>query len=290
MTEFIQLFVSGLAIGAIYGMVALGFVILYKSTDIFNFAQGDLVMVGAYLGYAVLTLTGWPFWAAALVTLVLAGFFGLVLQWLVFKPLIGSPLLIMVMATIALSLILRGLVVLIWGSEAVSYPTTLPNVPLDIAGVRIALIDLIIMAVAALGIIVLAVFFRFTSTGLQLRAIAENQTAAAAVGINANRMFGTAMVIGTVTAAVAGLLLANLNNVSGSLSEIGLIAFPAAVLGGMKSIPGAMVGGLIIGVIGQLAAGYLGGAAATAITFGVLLVVLLVRPQGILGSKEAVRV
>lgn len=290
MTEFIQLFVSGLATGAIYGMVALGFVIVYKSTDIFNFAQGDLVMIGAYLGYAVLTITGWPFWAASIVTLVLAGLFGLVLQWLVFRPLIGSPLLIMVMATIALALVLRGGVVLVWGSEAVTYPATLPNVPLDVGGVRIALIDLIIMGVAALCIVALAVFFRFTSTGLQLRAIAENQSAAAAVGINANRMFGTAMVIGTVTAAVAGLLLANLNNVSGSLSEIGLIAFPAAVLGGMRSIPGAMVGGLIIGVIGQLAAGYLGGAAATAITFGVLLIVLLARPQGILGSREAVRV
>lgn len=290
MTEFIQLFVSGLATGAIYGIVALGFVIIYKSTDIFNFAQGDLVMIGAYLGYAVLTVTGWPFWAASLVTLVLAGLFGLVLQWVAFKPLIGSPLLVMVMATIALALILRGLVVLIWGSEAVTYPDTLPNVPLDIGGVRIALIDLIIMGVAAVCIVVLALFFRFTSTGLQLRAIAENQSAAAAVGINANRMFGIAMVIGTVTAAVAGLLLANLNNVSGSLSEIGLIAFPAAVLGGMRSIPGAMVGGLIIGVIGQLAAGYLGGAAATAITFGVLLLVLLIRPEGILGSREAVRV
>ena len=289
MTEFLQLVVSGLAIGSIYGVVALGFVLIYKSTDVFNFAQGDLVMVGSYLGYGVLVATGLPFGAAAVIVLVLSVGLGYLLHRLVFRPLIGSPLLIMVMATIALTLVIRGLVVIIWGPAQLNYPSTLPNVPLNILGVRIALIDLIIMAVAAVAIAAFAVFFRRSRTGLHLRAIAENARAAAVVGINANRMFAIAIIIGMVTAAVGGLLLANIHTVSSALSEIGLIAFPAAVLGGMRSIPGSILGGLLIGVIGQLAAGYLGGTIATAITFAVLLLVLLVRPQGLLGSREVVR-
>ncbi len=290
MTGFIQLIVSGLAIGSIYGVVALGFVLIYKSTDVFSFAQGDLVMVGAYLGYGVLVLTGWPFWGAVPIVLVLAVVLGIILQRLIFKPLIGSPLLIMVMATIALSLVLRGLVVLVWGSDSLTYPSTIPSVPLDVFGVKLALVDLVIMAVAGIAIAAFGLFFRFTDAGLHMRAVAENAPAASVVGINANRVFTLALVIGTVTAAVGGLLLANLQNVSGHISEIGLIAFPAAVLGGMKSIPGAVVGGLIIGVIGQLSTGYLGGSASTAITFGILLVVLLLRPQGIFGTRSVVRV
>jgi len=288
-TEFLQLVMSGLAIGSIYGVVALGFVLIYKSTDIFNFAQGDLVMIGAYLGYGVLVMTGFPFWAAALIVLVLSVAIGFVLHWFVFKPLIGSPLLIMVMATIALSLIIRGLVIIIWGPASLAYPETLPNVPLNIGGVRIALVDLIIMGVAAIALVVFALFFQFSRTGLHMRAIAENPKAAAVVGINANRMFALAFVIAMVTASVGGLLLANLHTVSSAISEIGLIAFPAAVLGGMRSIPGSMIGGLVVSVAGQLAAGYLGGSVATAITFAILLVVLLVRPQGILGKREVVR-
>jgi len=288
-TEFIQLVVSGLAIGSIYGLIALGFVLIYKSTDVFSFAQGDLVMVGAYLGFGLLTWLGIPFLAVIPIVLVLAALLGLAIQRFVFKPMMGSPLLIMVMATIALSLLLRGVVVIIWGTGAVTYPSTLPNVALDIFGVKIATVDLIIMGVTALAILIFGLFFRLTRVGLHMRAIAENSEAAAVVGINANRMFSLALLIGTVTAAVGGLLLANLQLVSTNISELGLLSFPAAVLGGMRSIPGSVVGGLIIGVIGQLATGYINGTAATAITFGVLLVVLLLRPQGIFGSKGVVR-
>jgi branched-chain amino acid transport system permease protein len=288
-TEFIQLVVSGLAIGSIYGLVALGFVLIYKSTDIFSFAQGDLVMVGAYLGYGILTWLDIPFLAVIPIVLVLAALLGLAIQRFVFKPMMGSPLLIMVMATIALSLLLRGLVVIIYGSGAVTYPSTLPNTALDFFGVRVATVDLVIMAVAGVAILIFALFFRLTQVGLHMRAIAENSEAAAVVGINANRMFSIALMIGTVTAAVGGMLLANLQLVSLHISELGLLAFPAAVLGGMRSIPGAVVGGLIIGVIGQLATGYLGGSASTAITFGVLLLVLMSRPQGLFGTRSVAR-
>jgi branched-chain amino acid transport system permease protein len=288
-TEFLQFVVSGLAVGAIYGLVALGFVLIFKSTDIFSFAQGDLVMVGAYLGFGVMTALHVPLIVAVVIALLLAALLGLAIQRFIFKPMLGSPLLTMVMATIALSLILRGLVVLIWGPGAQTYPDSIPNHSLNIFGVRVSTVDLTIMAVAALAILIFGLFFRLSSAGLHMRAIAENPEAAAVVGINANRMFSLAIAIGTVTAAVGGILLANLQVVSPQLSEIGLLAFPAAVLGGMRSIPGAVVGGLIIGVLGQLSVGYADGSASTAITFGVLLLVLFVRPQGIFGKREAVR-
>jgi branched-chain amino acid transport system permease protein len=287
--QFLQLVVSGLAVGAIYGLVALGFVLVFKSTDIFSFAQGDLVMVGAYLGFGVLTVLHVPLWIAVIITLLLAALLGLGIQRFVFKPLFGSPLLTMVMATIALSLIIRGLVVIVWGPGAQQYPSTIPNAALNFFGVRVSTVDLVIMAVAGVAILIFGLFFRFSNAGLHMRAIAENPEAAAVVGINQNRMFSLAIAIGTVTAAVGGVLLANLQVLSPQLSEIGLLAFPAAVLGGMRSIPGAVVGGLIIGVLGQLSIGYADGSASTAITFAVLLLVLLVRPQGLFGKREAVR-
>jgi branched-chain amino acid transport system permease protein len=290
MAEFTQYVVSGLAVGSIYGLVALGFVLIFKSTDIFNFAQGDLVMVGAYLGFGAMDRLGMPFWAAAITALLVAALLGLGLQQVVFRPMLGNSLLTMVMITIALSLIIRGVVVIIFGPLDKTYPDQLPGGAMTVAGVTLSYVDLIIMGVAAVAIACFTVFFQFSKTGLQMRAIGENSEAAAVCGVNANRMFSVAIMVGTVTAAAGGLLLANLQIVSPQLSDIGLIAFPAAVLGGMHSIPGAVVGGLTIGVIGQLSAGYVDGTAANVTIYLVLLLVLLIRPTGIFGAREVVRV
>jgi branched-chain amino acid transport system permease protein len=290
MVEFTQYVISGLAVGSIYGLVALGFVLIFKSTDIFNFAQGDLVMVGAYLGFAGMHFAGLPLWLAVIATLLFAAVFGQLIQQVVFRPMLGSSLLTMVMITIALSLVIRGMVVIIFGPLEHTYPSRLPSGQLTIGGVTASYVDLIILAVATVAILSFSIFFQYSRTGLHMRAIGANAEAAAVCGINSNRMFGLAMMVGTVMAAAGGILLANLQIVSPQLQEIGLIAFPAAVLGGMHSIPGAVVGGLTIGVIGQLAAGYVGGPEANVVIYAVLLLVLLVRPTGIFGSKEVVRV
>jgi branched-chain amino acid transport system permease protein len=289
-TEFAQFVISGLAVGSIYGLVALGFVVIFKSTEVFNFAQGDLVMVGAYIGYALMDKAGLSLPLAVLGTLLLSLILGWLLQQVLFKPMLGSPLLTMVMITIALSLMIRGLVVIIFGPLEHGYPSRLPDGTVKVAGVAVSVLDLTIMGVAAVAILAFGLFFRFSRAGLHLRAIGENPEAAAVVGINANRMFSLAMMIGTLTAATGGILLANLQIVSPQLAEIGLLAFPAAVLGGMRSIAGAVVGGLLIGVIGQLSAGYVGGNEANALIYVVLLLVLLVKPAGLLGSREVVRV
>jgi branched-chain amino acid transport system permease protein len=290
MAQFVQLLVSGVAVGSILGIVALGFVLMFKSTDVFNFAQGDLVMVGAYLCLGALTVLGVSIWVAAPVALAMAAVLGLVIYRFLLRPMIGSPLLTMIMVTIALSLILQSLVVILWGPQTYTFPSTLPAEVIDVAGVRVSTIDLTIIGVAAVSIAAFGAFFRFTRLGLHMRAVADNPEAAAVCGIDTGRMFATAIVIGTVLATIGGILLANLQIVSVGLATIGLLAFPAAVLGGIRSVSGAVVGGVLIGVVGQLGSGYLGRGAATPVTFAVLLLVLLLRPQGILGRRTAVRV
>lgn len=290
MTEFAQFVVGGLAVGSIYGLIALGFVVIYKSTEIFNFAQGELVMVGAYVCFAFMSTSGLSLPLAIVATLAFAAILGWLIQAVVFKPMLGSSLLTMVMVTVGLSMILRSVVFIIYGPQDKDLPERLPSRGITIGGMVVSELDMIVMASAAVCIVVLGAFFRFSRMGLQLRAIGENPGAAAVVGINANRMFTIAMVIGTTTAAVGGILLANQQVVSTQLSAIGLLAFPAAVLGGMRSIPGAVVGGIVIGVLGNLAAGYLGGTEANVVVYVVLFLVLLVRPEGILGQREVERV
>jgi branched-chain amino acid transport system permease protein len=290
MTEFFQYLISGLAVGSVYGLVALGFVLIFKSTEVFNFAQGDLVMVGAYFGLAGLVTLGAPLWAALLGALAAAALLGLGLQRVVFKPMLGQSLLTIVMVTIALSLIIRSLTMIVWGPSDQAYPVTLPRDAIDLWGVRVSTLDLIIMGVAGACVLVFTLFFRHSRVGLQMRAMSESAEAAAVCGIDANRIFSLAFVIGTVTAAIGGLLLANLQVVSPQLAEIGLLAFPAAVIGGMTSVAGAVVGGLIIGVLGQLSTGYVDNEASDVVVYGALLVVLLIRPYGLFGRREAVRV
>jgi branched-chain amino acid transport system permease protein len=289
-TTFVQLVVSGLAVGSIYGLVALGFVVIFKSTGIFNFAQGDLVMVGAYACYWCMATAGVSLIPAVVCTLVASLAFGWLLHKALFKPMLGSSFLAIVFVTVALSMILQAGVFIAFGPTDRGLPDRLPANSVKILGITTSSLDLTVMAVAATTILVFGVFFRFTRWGLRLRAIGENPEASAVIGLNADRLFATAMMIGAFTAAIGGILLANLQTVSLSLSEIGILAFPAAVLGGMRSVPGAVVGGLVIGVIGTLTTGYIGGDEANPAIYVVLLLVLLVRPQGILGTKEVIRV
>jgi branched-chain amino acid transport system permease protein len=288
--EFFQYLISGLAVGSVYGLVALGFVLIFKSTRVFNFAQGDLVMVGAYLGLAGLVTAGAPLWLASLGAVAGAALLGLALQRVVFKPMLGQPLLTMVMVTIALSLILRSLTMIVWGPDDHAYPATLPRHSLDVWGVKVSTLDLIVMAVAGACVLAFALFFQRSRLGLHMRAMSEDAEAAAVCGVDANRVFSVALVIGTVTAALGGLLLANLQIVSPQLAEIGLLAFPAAIIGGMTSVAGAVVGGLIIGVLGQLSTGYVDSDATDVVVYGAVLLVLLARPHGLFGHAEAVRV
>jgi branched-chain amino acid transport system permease protein len=290
MVEFFQFLISGLAVGSVYGLVALGFVLIFKSTDVFNFAQGDLLTVGGYALFVSLSTLNLPLIPAIVVTLLFGGLLGVALQQIVFRPMLGQPLLTVVMVTIALSLVIRAILLIVFGPQEKVLPSTLPDDSLDILGLRISTLDLTVMGVAAVFVTAFALFFKYSKIGLQMRAVAENSEAAAMSGVDSNKIFMVAFGIGTLTAAVGGVLIGNLQLVSPQLTTLGLLAFPAAVIGGLTSIPGAIVGGLAIGVIQQLAIGYVSGSAANVFVYGTLLLVLLLRPYGLFGKPTVSRV
>lgn len=290
MIDLVQYAISGLAVGSVYGLVALGFVLVFKSTEVFNFAHGDLVVVGAYTLLTALSLLRLPLLPALVATLLAAVLLGVVLQQVVFRPMIGRPLLTVVMVTIALSLVLRALLLIVFGPQEQALPSRLPDTAFDVAGVRNSSLDLTVIAVAITCVAVFGWFFRFSPFGLQMRATAENPEAAMMSGIDSNRVFTVAFAIGTVTAAVGGVLIANLQVVSPHLVAVGILAIPAAVVGGLASIPGAVVGGLVIGLVEQIATGYLSASVSTVFVYAVLLIILLARPQGLFGAPVAARV
>jgi branched-chain amino acid transport system permease protein len=290
MAEFFQFVIGGLAIGSVYGLVALGFVLIFKSTDVFNFAQGDLLMVGGYLLFTMVATLNLPMIPAILAVLAAGAVLGVLLQAVVFRSLIGRPLLTVVMVTIALSLVIRSVMQIAYGTQERNLPNTLPNDSFAFLGVRISTLDLIVMGITLLCVALFALFFKRSKLGLQMRATAESVEASVLSGIDANKVFLVAFGIGTATAALGGVLMANLQVVSPQLASLGLLAFPAAVIGGLTSIPGAVVGGLTIGVAQQLATGYISGAAANVVVYGLLMVVLLTRPYGIFGRPTVERV
>jgi branched-chain amino acid transport system permease protein len=290
MTAFIQYVITGLAVGSVYAIVALGFSLVYKATGVFNFAQGSLMMLGAFLAWTATARWGLALIPAIILTLVMSAALGAAMHFVVIRPLMGNTLLTLVMATIALSLIITSLASIIWGSEQRLFPSPIPDHVLHVGHIRVSTLDLIVIGVSAAFMVAFALFFRFTTLGLHMRATAENSEAAVLSGVNSGRVFVVTFALALVLASVGGILLANIQLVSLSLGDIGLLAFPAVVVGGMTSIPGAVVGGLLIGVIEQLSAAYISIESEDVIVYVVLLLVLLVRPSGLLGEREVVRV
>ena len=289
---FLQAVISGIPIGCIYALVALGFVLIYKATEVVNFAQGELMMVGAFFAYSLVDLGGIPFVPGVLLALVASAAFGVLLNHLLLRPLIGSPSFTIVLATVALSTLLRAVAAMVpgWGAEThrLSNPATGQVVPLG--KLVVSAEHLMVVVVTLLLVTLLYVFFSRTRIGVALRATSQNQLAAGYVGINVRRMFGLIWGISAAVAALAGVLLAPVAFVHVNMGRIGLKAFPAAVLGGFGSFPGAMLGGLIIGVIEELAGLYLPEGFKNVAAYVVMIAVLMVRPQGLFGVSKRLRV
>lgn len=291
MEQFLQLLVSGIATGSIYGLIALGFVLIFKATDVFNFAHGDFMMVAAFVLASLTVSWGLPFYVAVPLVLITAAILGLLTQALVVRPMLGQPLLAVVMVTLGLSLIIRSVVTILWGPIERSIESPLPQGVVVVAGAVISQLDLIVIVVTMVTLGLFALFFRRSSLGLEMRATAENFEAAVLSGVNANRVFQVALVLGTVIAAIGGIMLANVSLVSIGMGETALLAaLPAIVLGGFTSLPGAIVGGLIVGVLQKLAAGYVGSGTENVVVYTVLLLMLMVRPYGLFGEREIIRV
>ncbi len=290
MEKFVQLTISGLSNGMIYALVALGFVIIYKASDVINFAQGEFLLFGAYLAFAFIVQGGMPWTLGVLLTLVVAVILGVLVERFVLRPLIGEPIISMIMATIGLSSVLKGIVNAIWSPVPRAFPEFIPRTDIYIGPAVVGADRLIAIAIAAIMLAFFTAFFRYNKEGIAMRAIADDQQAALSMGISIKRVFAVAWGIAAVTAAVGGIIVANIVGVSGEISVLGLRVFPVVILGGLDSIPGAIIGGAIIGLLEAYTGGYIGHGLELVISFVVLMVVLMVKPYGLFGEEIIERV
>ncbi len=290
--EFVQALISGISIGCIYALVALGFVLIYKATEVINFAQGELMMVGAFFAFTFVDLGGIPFIVGVLMALLATAAFGVLANHLLLRRLVGRSAFTIVLATVGLGTLLRALASMVpgWGTETHSIDNPTVGKTINFAGVTLGLDHLTVIAVTIALVVVLYLFFRYTRLGVALQATSQNQLAAGYVGIPIKWMFSAIWGISAAVACVAGVLLAPTSFVHVNMGFIGLKAFPAAVVGGFGSIPGAILGGLIIGIVEELAGLYLPEGFKNVAAYIVLLAVLMVRPQGLFGVDLRERV
>ena len=295
MNFFLQLVVTGFALGMIYALVAIGFVIILKCSDAFNIAQGHFVLIGGYLGYTFLVMFGLPIWASLLLAIGVAILMGIVIERLAVRPLIGQPEVAVVMMTIALATVLEGLATLLWGGEYKTYHGVLPTLSLKLGKISVPSESLIGLIVSVIAVVVLMVLFRYTKIGLAMRATAEDLHVVQSVGIKATTVYAVSWIIACVVGVIGGILLGGVSGVMIPLAEIGLKAFAVALLGGVNSIGGAIVAGIILGVLENVAAGYLDpllprGGLAHVFPFIVMIIVLIFRPYGLFGLARIERV
>ncbi len=296
-----QFLVTGILTGGIYALIALGIVLIYKSSQVFNFAQGTMVMFGAFVCWQFLEPLGLPLWLSLIAAAGVAVLLGLLIERLALRPLIGQPILATIMMTLAMSEVLRGLSILIWGSVRQAYPKFFPVKPLIIPlteDVRIVLKLPLVWSfgIAMTGVVLFALFFRYTKSGLAMRATAEDHQLAQSVGLSVRRIFGIAWAISGVVAFAGGILVGSISGVDASLANIGLLAFPAVLFGGLESIPGSVVGGFTIGVIEALAGGLPANPDIRSLGLGeiapyiFMLLVLLLKPDGLFGLERIERI
>jgi branched-chain amino acid transport system permease protein len=275
---------NGVAVGCIYGLVALGFVLIYKATELVNFAQGDLLMLGAFLCYMFVVWYHLGYWVAFALAIVIVGVFGALLDWTVLRRVIGQPQFAVVMLTIGLGAVFRSFASITWGSEIYTLPTPFSAKATRIAGVAVSheYVSIIIGTVLLCG--ALYALFTYTKVGVAMQAASQNQLAAYYMGIPVKLVFSLIWAISAGVATIAGVLLAPVSLIDVNIGFIGLKAFAAAVLGGFGSIPGALAGGVTIGVIELFSGTYLPQGFKDVAAYVVLLIVLAVRPQGRFGT------
>ena len=284
MTELSQLIVYGLATGCIYSLIALGFVLIYKATEMVNFAQGDLLMLGAFVAVTFILTLGLSYWLAFILAVIVMAAFSYGLDAVVLRRVIGQPQFSVVMLTIGLGFIFRAGATMIWGTEPYNFPAPFSSGVSVVGGVVISHVAVSIVFGTVVLCAILWAFFRFSKLGVAMQAASQNQLAAYYMGVPVKRIFSLIWAISGGVAAVAGILIAPLTLVDNTMSMLGLKAFAAAVLGGFGSIPGALVGGILIGLIEQVSGAYFIDGSKDIAAYATLLLVLLLRPQGLFGA------
>jgi len=290
MQTFIQLTVSGLANGAILALAAVGFAIIFKATGVINFAQGSFMAVGAYMVYTAIADFGWPWPVALVFAAAVAIAVGLGTERFILRPMVGESAISVIMVTIGLAFFLEAALQFQFGTRPLRMAPFIPEGTVQILGVPLPMNRLVAIGLAALVLGAVGAFFRFSRNGIAMRAVADDQQAALTMGISVRRIFAMAWGIAAVTAMLAGVLVANIQGVSGNVALFGLLVFPVVILGGLDSIGGTIVGGLIVGLLIQYTAGYLGGGLQQVIPYILLVFILMVRPYGLFGEVRIERV
>jgi branched-chain amino acid transport system permease protein len=284
--QVLQLVISGVAQGCIYGLIALGFVLIYKATETVSFAQGELMMLGAFLGLALMTMAGWPFWLAVLSSIAAMGLFGVLVERAVIRPILGQPAFSIVMLTFGIGYVARGAITMIpaIGTETHTLPVPYKDQILHVGALVLNVEQLVVIGVTVVLCGALFALFRYSKIGIAMQASSQNQLAAYYMGIPVQRLNGVVWGLAAGVAAIAGLLLAPITFVHANMGFIGLKAFPAAVVGGFGSLPGAIVGGLIIGIVEALSGFYLPEGFKDIAAYVVVLLMLMIKPNGLFGE------
>ena len=290
--NFIEQLINGLRTGSIYALIAIGYTMVYGIAKMINFAHGDIIMVGAYALYFSISVLGLPVPAALLITVIVCSVLGVLIEKIAYKPLRKAPPLAVWITAIGMSFFLQSSSLLFFGSTPIPFQSVIPNVNIKLGPVVISSITLVTLAVTAIAMILLTLFINKTKLGSAMRAVSEDKGAAELMGINVNSTISMTFAIGSALAAVAGILyISQYQSMRPTLGALpGIKAFVAAVLGGIGSIPGAMLGGILLGLIESVSKAYISTELADAIVFGVLIVVLLFRPSGLLGKRKIVKV
>jgi len=284
-----QVLISGVTLGSLYALVGLGFVVIYRATKVVNFAQGEMMMLGAILALYFFSDLSIPYFAAFLLAVLLCGMFGIALERVAYRPLLNAPVVTLILATVAVGQMMRASVRILRGSEVSRFPSILSAEPFIIAGVTLTPLSLSIIAIAILLVCAFMLFFRRTRLGKGMEATSENRDAALLVGISVNQTFSLVWAIGSALAATAGVLLAPLIIITPEMGTIGIKGFIGAILGGFNSIPGAVAGCFLLGVIENLGGVYIASSMKDVIAFCVLVLILTVKPQGLFGAEEGKR-
>jgi branched-chain amino acid transport system permease protein len=288
--QLLQIIVSGIAIGCIYGLIALGFVLIYKATEAVNFAQGELMMLGAF--FALTTTMILPYWAGVAIAVVLMALLGMLVERSILRPILGQPTFTVLMVTVGFGYVARGVVTMIpgWGGDTHALAAPYKGEIVRLYGLVFGMDQLVVIGTTAVLCAALFLFFRFTKVGIAMQASSQNQLAAYYVGIPVKRINSLIWAISALVAGIAGILLAPITFVYANMGFIGLKAFPAAVVGGFGSVPGAIIGGLVIGVVEALAGRYLPEGFKDVAAYVVVLLMLMIRPNGLFGENLRKRV
>lgn len=290
MSNFIQQLTYGLADGSILALAALGFVLIYKATGVINFAQGEFLLVGAYMFYTAFVVLNLPLVLAVVFGVVVATVIGVLVERLILRPMVGENPISIIMVTIGLSMLLKALVQAFYGTSPRSQPALLPRSSIEFLGATVPLNRIFAVVIAAVVLTAFTLFFRRSRHGIAMRAVADDQQAAMTMGISVRRIFALAWALAAISALIAGVLLGEISAVDQNIAAFGLLVFPVVILGGLDSVPGTIVGGLVIGLLKQFTSGYLDAGLSTVIPYIALVLILLVRPYGIFGETRIERV